>query len=446
MKNGFDNEDQGIQIFQQENCRVSYILNNDQPVRCSIIGDQPLFYMDFEDAVYEEEDESAFDDLFGIEQLEHKIETLKEKIMATHAGGVEDSDAYGKETARLFFEDSSALTRPFYAEVSRESEKERLDLLLETLGASRLAAAYMEIAVSHGVRVRFSRQEAMAGYDRENKAILVNPDRPFPDQLLLTARELRRVWQHKQGALIHPLTFHPDQAVLVNRAQIADLMVNVVRIAWELQLSGKKEAWERIENSAMADLAQAFARESCLDFRTLNNGVACSAVFESWFLSERCCHEDKALIQLMLADYSGYVFDAEQPSKQITAGLIIALGSMPFGKNYLAPFVNTIMNDAVFTEVRDRSNANFLWFIKFERSFRETEQELQTGDDVCARENLHDRALNKNNRLGDDGKTANIIPFHKGGATDTRVRQRAAAGRSNKQNEKIVYLQEEPEE
>jgi hypothetical protein len=37
-----------------------------------------------------------------------------------------------------------------------------------------------------------------------------------------------------------------------------------------------------------------------------------------------------------------------------------------------------IMNDPVFTDVRDRSNANFLWFIKFERSFMETERELQS--------------------------------------------------------------------
>jgi len=54
---------------------------------------------------------------------------------------------------------------------------------------------------------------------------------------------------------------------------------------------------------------------------------------------------------------------------------------MPFGKNYLAEHAVTIMDDAIFTEVRDRSNANFLWFIKFERSFRETEQELQTSVD-----------------------------------------------------------------
>jgi hypothetical protein len=152
----------------------------------------------------------------------------------------------------------------------------------------------------------------------------------------------------------------------------------MVRIAWELQLAGEKEPWERIENSSMGDLARAFARESYLDFRTLNNGAASAAVFETWFLSDRCRGEDRKLIQQMLSDYRGYVFDGAQPSQTVTAELIGALGSMPFGKNYLAPYVQTIIGDAVFTEVRDRANANFLWFIKFERSFRETEQELQT--------------------------------------------------------------------
>ena len=40
------------------------------------------------------------------------------------------------------------------------------------------------------------------------------------------------------------------------------------------------------------------------------------------------------------------------------------------------------MDDAIFNEVRDRSNANFLWFVKFERSFRETEQHLQHSSDL----------------------------------------------------------------
>jgi hypothetical protein len=198
------------------------------------------------------------------------------------------------------------------------------------------------------------------------------------DQILLAARELRRHWQHRHGALIHPLLFHPDNAIVVNRAQAADLSVAMIRLAWELQLSGNGEAWERLENSSMADLTRSFAREAYLDFRTLNSGQAAAAVFESWFLSERCRLEDKKLIKQMLSDYKGYVFDKEEGQKSITPSLISALGEMPHGKNYLSPHAGTILQDPVFLEVRDRSNANFLWFIKFERSFRETEEALQS--------------------------------------------------------------------
>ncbi|HEY8963342.1 MAG TPA: hypothetical protein VIN59_02640, partial [Alphaproteobacteria bacterium] len=44
------------------------------------------------------------------------------------------------------------------------------------------------------------------------------------------------------------------------------------------------------------------------------------------------------------------------------------------GKNYLTGLIEIILADPLFTEVRDRSNANFLWFIKFERSFRASEE------------------------------------------------------------------------
>ena len=79
----------------------------------------------------------------------------------------------------------------------------------------------------------------------------------------------------------------------------------------------------------------------------------------------------------MLSDYQGYVFDMDDATQNITPTLIAALGEMPFGKNYLAEHAATIMNDPIFSDIRDRSNANFLWFIKFERSFRETEHDLQ---------------------------------------------------------------------
>jgi hypothetical protein len=276
----------------------------------------------------------------------------------------------------------------------------------------------------HNGKFILNEQVETAFYDRSTGNIHLNPNRPKCEMALLAARELRRLWQHRSGALIDPLTFHPDQAILINRAQIADLTASMVRIAWELQLAGEKDMWARIENSAMEDLARAFAREAFLDFRTVNNGAANCAVFEAWFLSERCGHEDRRLIQQMLADYQGYVFEADSASISLAGELIAVLGGMPHGKNYLAPYVQTIVSDALFTEVRDRSNANFLWFIKFERSFRETEQELQSGG--LQRQGKDSGASQKTKRFGDHETTADIISLPHGGAGTGNALERDA--------------------
>ncbi|MCB1721723.1 MAG: hypothetical protein KDI11_08215, partial [Alphaproteobacteria bacterium] len=59
-------------------CRVAYTINNTQPVISTIIGDQPLFYMDF-DYGYEDEENPGFDAAdMGI--LESEIHSLKREI------------------------------------------------------------------------------------------------------------------------------------------------------------------------------------------------------------------------------------------------------------------------------------------------------------------------------------------------------------------------------
>lgn len=358
-------------------CRVAYTLNNTQPVACTIIGDRPLFYMDCETDF----EESALLDSADMNVLENELRNLKNEIESMD----KFSESFQKRPEQRF-QEFLADKRVVTAE-TKTDEVISIDNLIYIIGKSRLGEFYINFAKEHGISMMHSGQVSEAHYDRRAGIILINPELDTADQVLLASRELRRHWQHRQGALIHPLMFHPDNAILVNRALVADLSVSMVRLAWELQLSGVKEAWERIENSSMADLGRALAREAFLDFRTLNNGQACAAVFEAWFLSERCRHEDKKLIQQMLADYQGYVFDLETAAQTITPALISALGAMPYGKNYLAGHSQTIMGDPIFTDVRDRSNANFLWFIKFERSFRETEQELQhesghTGDGV----------------------------------------------------------------
>ncbi len=364
----------GLKTFQKPVCRVAYTLNNTQPVICTIIDDHPLFYMDID---AEMEEEAQYFDTAELNILEGELENLKKEI--NKFDKLNETQMRSTEEKVLeFFSD-----RDFILNKNTPCA-ESTTKLITTLSCSRLAKAFLDFAEQHNVKLIYSSQTRNAAYDRDSGTILINPNINFADQILLATRELRRHWQHRQGALINPLMFHPDNAVLVNRVQVADLITSMIRTAWELQLSGEKSVWEALENSTMEDLARAFAREAYLDFRTINNGQAMAAVFEAWFLSERPRAEDKTLINQMLADHKGFVFELAETDKGITPQLICALGEMPFGKNYLAEHALTIMDDAIFTDIRDRANANFLWFIKFERSFRETEQELQTSKDLIA--------------------------------------------------------------
>lgn len=355
-----------IKIWPMENCRFAYTIGNSQPVRCTWISEQPLFYADYDEVM---EDDYLLDDPI-LESLERDIADLREKTTAYDK--ISQEFAEPENFMQSLFRDDAAFISKTY-----KSKKSTLPQLLETLQQSRLASQFMSFAQLHNVSIRETLQIVDASYDREQQSVLVRSDLDDSTKALLIVRELRRMWQHRNGSGLHPLSVHPDYAVLINRAQQADLLVSMVRVGWELQLSGHKDVWSRIENSTLSDLGRGFAREAIADFRSINNGLAARATFESWFLSERCRKADRALIQQMLADYQGYVFsDNVETSRLITLDLIKALGKMPFGQNYIEAVANQIIVDPVFTEVRDRSNANFLWFIKFERSFSEAEKEV----------------------------------------------------------------------
>src|SRR5687768_13639291 len=60
-------------------CRIAYTLNNDQPVRCTLLGEEPLFYMDHEGSF---DDELEFEAAFNFDVIEKGIDNLKEKITA----------------------------------------------------------------------------------------------------------------------------------------------------------------------------------------------------------------------------------------------------------------------------------------------------------------------------------------------------------------------------
>ena len=393
------------QNIQNRVCSVAYTLNDFQPVISTHIGDQPFFYMDEEDIIDE-------DDGYSVEELEilaREIKALQGEVAALE----NTSEFMPEDTMKLytyFSENTRSLSEEEIYTLTAQEQVTRLAKIKEILGESRLAAAYLTCADKHDVSIKLCDQVQDAVYDRRSGTILLYPHMDMNEQILLTVRELRRHWQHRSGALINPLMFQPENAILINRALEADLVVSVIRIAWELQLAGLKDVWERVETSSLSDLSRSFAREAFMDFRTINDGTAAAAVFEAWFLSERCRQQDKKIIQAMLADYNGYVFSNDEASKQVSLELIAALGEMPFGKNYLATYANTIMDDPIFAEARDRSAANFLWFIKFERAFKETEQELQTESDLSTRDIRHDLLNDKSQGPIDDNKqSADVI-------------------------------------
>jgi hypothetical protein len=213
-------------------------------------------------------------------------------------------------------------------------------------------------------------------YVRDGKRIItLNPLRPRGDLVGLLVRELRRDWQHHHGALVNPLAYEPDEAILVNRAQTADVLMIAVKAAWELKLVGEPEAWDFLVGSPLSDVTRTFEIKAQADFRTLNNGEASRAAYDKFFEDARTKLHDKRIIHQMLLDESGYM-KAGIKRPQLSIDLFKRLGELPHGRNYLGIKAKHAPNDMCYSTVEDRSNANFLWFIKFERSFQEKELQM----------------------------------------------------------------------
>jgi hypothetical protein len=127
----------------------------------------------------------------------------------------------------------------------------------------------------------------------------------------------------------------------------------------------------------MADIGRAFEIKAQGDFRSLNNGEAARAAYDKFFDDARVKAHDKRLIHQMLLDENGYMRKCGQGrAEKAGIELFARLGEMPQGRNYLALKSGRAPLDASYAAIEDRSNANFLWFIKFERSFHEKEMQM----------------------------------------------------------------------
>jgi len=346
-----------------------YTYKNTQPIICSFISSEPLFYIDQND-----EEIDHHEDFLNAYEMDCLLEELEKPSLVNNMIEIDRIDAL-----LLIDENAESLTVDF---------EENLNDVFDIINKSRFARSHLETAKKNGIKFVQTEQVEAGFYDVRTNTISINTNDNIVNIVKVLMRELRRYYQILNGWIINSMLYEPDDQIFIARVQQADLVSSIVRMAWELKIAGIESVWKNLCHLS-SDLCRSFAREASNDFRTINNGVAMAAVFESWFLSERCRMKDREIIQNMLADYNGYVFENIESSKSVTAELIAALGTMPFGKNYLAMHAVIIMDDPIFTEVRDRSNANFLWFIKFERSYKETERSLQTESDLSTHDDRH---------------------------------------------------------
>jgi len=254
---------------------------------------------------------------------------------------------------------------------SRVAISELKETLMKSRTGETLLAGVDNLTVSYD-----SQHPGSQFYPREKSCVItLNPHRPRGDLINLLSRELRRAWQQRHGALVNPLSFDPDEAILLNRAQAADAFMMSVKVAWELKLAGEQDAWNHIAGSPMADIGRSFEIKAQTDFRTLNNGEAARCAYDKFFEDSRTKIHDKNIIHQMLLDESGYM-RGKGPKPHVSHDLFRKLGELPDGRNYFSSKTGRSPIDGSYSAVEDRSNANFLWFIKFERSFQEKELQM----------------------------------------------------------------------
>lgn len=180
--------------------------------------------------------------------------------------GLEDLSDFAGESAfsselrmEEFLFEGSAICRPVHADVRGGPIGNSLADLEDILSSSRFAAALFNTARLDGITLAHGMHVENAFYDSVAGKIFIHPGLTGAEAALCIVRELRAIWQISHGGHMNPLRFHPDHAILVNRAQQA-MAVAMVRAAWEFQLSSERSPWERLEMSSMSDLVRVFAR------------------------------------------------------------------------------------------------------------------------------------------------------------------------------------------
>ena len=195
--------------------------------------------------------------------------------------------------------------------------------------------------------------------------LLINPNQESPVIWHDLCKLLRIGGNHSRNLNYNILEYDPDDAIHYNRAMEFDALAHTIKIAWEIKLAGNFEFWDYIIQRYPTQ-AVPFKNLVQTDFRMLNNGQGLRLAYDYMYSHSFVVGVDKKAIQHMLAN-NDYV--SNQSNKKLDSQFFAKLGETTHGRNYMGHGISINPLDVAYKMVENRSNANFLWFIKFERSF-----------------------------------------------------------------------------
>lgn len=225
-----------------------------------------------------------------------------------------------------------------------------------------------EYCIDKGVTFIKTNQVELYGY--KNKVCMIRQDEDNPVvEFISEIKALRAAIHDLNGVNIDPLLFTPDDAIILNRIYAADEAAFICRIAWESKLAGNNELYDYVAVSALSTILATMQIVAKADFRTLKNGDVMLTGFECFFLDATKTFYDRQITERMLADndYCSQTVDPREDIKQV----IIDICKIPLenGSYVELDIEEVLFGSPLFTQIIHKPIENFLWFIKFERSF-----------------------------------------------------------------------------
>jgi hypothetical protein len=242
--------------------------------------------------------------------------------------------------------------------------RERFD----TTPLAEILIAAHSVAFTRGmldkVVVRLSPQVQTCECNLDTKEILLSPFLSYDEGLCYLVKMLRVLFRGTPK--YQELDY--DSLVIAHRIDLGDRFSCVVRFAWELKLLGDVTLWDRIEASSFKT---EFKEQVQRDFRKLNNGWANSGLVAEWIMDDGIVRRaDRTCIQQCLTGRWG------KGRRRINLDDVLSLTKLPDLKYSRTTYLQNPQDFITlpeFTDVRDRSNSNFLWFLNFERAYTEVE-------------------------------------------------------------------------